>query len=301
MLQKTVGIVSFLQAERHWWWCCSGESCTLGFDWHLIDIWLTCHHGNRGLTANNMLATRRRWMHVTHRQLHSVSSRSAPADGLFWKSFTSICVTSPVDLIHERSPPEAFWKKVERSDKRRWEKHFSLVGLMQPHTLVLYLKENVGAHNKKNKIYVDTDAQGSVAESTVASIGTDWLVCLGFIRDADNDTHTRNISQHSFSLKKEGEQINEREQIMCRYLHTMMAEMTACWQRCHSGGLCGALGSYLKLCSCQSRPDGPPRTSRPGSEASHTKWKPATCLWFRFNRLPGWTLPLSLCVVIGLK
>lgn len=137
--------------------------------------------------------------------------------------------------------------------------------------------------------------------STVASIGTDWLVCLGFIRDADNDTHTRNISQHSFSLKKEGEQINEREQIMCRYLHTMMAEMTACWQRCHSGGLCGALGSYLKLCSCQSRPDGPPRTSRPGSEASHTKWKPATCLWFRFNRLPGWTLSLSLCVVIGLK
>lgn len=44
---------------------------------------------------------------------------------------------------------------------------------MQPHTLVLYLKENVGAHNKKNNIYVDTDAQGSVAESTVASIGTD--------------------------------------------------------------------------------------------------------------------------------
>lgn len=160
MLQKTVGIVSFLQAERHWWWCCSGESCTLGFDWHLIDIWLTCHHGNRGLTANNMLATRRRWMHVTHQQPHSVSSRQLLQNGLFWKSFTSICVTSPVDLIHERSPPEAFWKKVERSDKRRWEKHFSLVGLMQPHTLVLYLKENVGAHNKKNKIYVDTDAQG---------------------------------------------------------------------------------------------------------------------------------------------
>lgn len=121
------------------------------------------------------------------------------------KSFTSICVTSPVDLIHERSPPEAFWKKVERSDKRRWEKHFSLVGLMQPHTLVLYLKENVGAHNKKNNIYVDTDAQGSVAESTVASIGTDWLVCLGFIRDADNDTHTH--TEHlttQFLIKKRG-------------------------------------------------------------------------------------------------
>lgn len=102
MLQKTVGIVSFLQAERHWWWCCSGESCTLGFDWHLIDIWLTCHHGNRGLTANNMLATRRRWMHVTHRQLHSVSSRSAPADGLFWKSFTSICVTSRHQRLFEK-------------------------------------------------------------------------------------------------------------------------------------------------------------------------------------------------------
>lgn len=191
MLQKTVGIVSFLQAERHWWWCCSGESCTLGFDWHLIDIWLTCHHGNRGLTANNMLATRRRWMHVTHQQLHSVSSRSAPAEWTFLKKLhLHLC---------DESPPAAFWKKVERSDKRRWEKHFSLVGLMQPHTLVLYLKENVGAHNKKNKIYVDTDAQGSVAESTVASIGTDWLVCLGFIRDADNDTHTHGTSHNTVS------------------------------------------------------------------------------------------------------
>lgn len=60
-------------------------------------------------------------------------------------------------------------------------------------TLVLIIKKT---------IYMWTR---TLRASTVASIGTDWLVCLGFIRDADNDTHTH--TEHlttQFLIKKRG-------------------------------------------------------------------------------------------------